>query len=88
VITSHKTILSGSLDDLRRTVEKLSLDQEPHEYQAGTRLRELAVALAMQAGFNVNIHASRGLGESRVGVAPSLRRLDLSGVGPACRVDY
>jgi hypothetical protein len=55
VITSHKTILSGSLDDLRRTVEKLSLDQEPHEYHAGTRLRELAVALAMQAGFNVSV---------------------------------
>ena len=55
MITSHKTILSGSPDDLRRTVERLSLDQEPHEYQAGTRLRELAVALAMQAGFNVSV---------------------------------
>lgn len=55
MITSHKTILSGSPDDLRRMVEKLSLDQEPHEYQAGTRLRELAVALAMQAGFNVSV---------------------------------
>jgi hypothetical protein len=55
VITSQKTILSGSPDDLRRTVEKLALDQESHEYQAGTRLRELAVALAMQAGFNVSV---------------------------------
>jgi hypothetical protein len=55
VITCHKTILSGSPDDIRRTVEKLSLDQEPHEYQAGTRLRELAVALAVQAGFNVSV---------------------------------
>ncbi len=55
MITSHKTILSGSSDDLRRTVEKLSLDQEPHEYQAGERLRELAIALAMQAGFNVSV---------------------------------
>ena len=55
MITSHKTILSGSPDDLRRMVEKLSLDQEPHEYEAGTRLRELAVALAMQAGFNVSV---------------------------------
>ena len=55
MITSHKTILSGSLDDLQRTVEKLSLDQEPHEYRAGTRLRELAVALAMQAGFSVSV---------------------------------
>jgi len=55
VITSHKTILTGSPDDLQRTVERLSLDQEPHEYQAGTRLRELAVALAMQAGFNVSV---------------------------------
>jgi len=55
VITSHKTILSGSLDDVRRTVEQPSLDQEPHEHQADTRLRELAVALAMQAGFNVSV---------------------------------
>ena len=55
MITSHKTILSGSLDDVRRTVEQLSLDQEPHEHQADTRLRELAVALAMQAGFNVSV---------------------------------
>jgi hypothetical protein len=55
VITCHKTILSGSLDDIRRTVEKLSLDQEPHEYKAGMRLRELAVALAIQAGFNVSV---------------------------------
>src|SRR5204862_499943 len=47
--------LSGSLDDIRRTVEKLSLDQEPHEYKAGMRLRELAVALAMNAGFNVSV---------------------------------
>jgi len=55
VITSHKTILTGSPDDLQRTVERLSLDQEPHEYQAGARLRELAVALAMQDGFNVSV---------------------------------
>lgn len=55
MITSQKTILSGSPDDLRRKVEALALDQEPHEYQAGMRLRELAVELAMQAGFNVSV---------------------------------
>jgi hypothetical protein len=55
VITSHKTILTGSPDDLRRTLEKLVLDQEPREYQAGTRLRELAIELAMQSGFNVAV---------------------------------
>lgn len=55
MITSHKTILSGSREYLQRKVEGLSLDQEPHEYQAGTRLRELAVELAMQAGFNVSV---------------------------------
>ena len=55
MITSHKTILSGSPDDLRRTVERLALDQEPHEYKAGMRLRELAVALAAHAAFNVSV---------------------------------
>jgi hypothetical protein len=70
VIASHKTILSGSPDDLRRTVEKLDLDQEPHEYQAGTRLRELAVALAMQAGFNVAVISYEdGSQELEVGLA-------------------
>jgi hypothetical protein len=55
VITSHKTILSGSPDDLRRKVETLAPGQEPHVYQAGTRLRELAVTLAMQAGLRVSM---------------------------------
>jgi hypothetical protein len=70
VITCHKTILSGSPDDLRRTVERLSLDQEPHEYQAGTRLRELAVTLATQAGFNVSVVSYEdGSQELEVGLA-------------------
>jgi hypothetical protein len=54
VITIQKSRLSGSLDDLQRTVEDLARDQGPHEYLAGTRLRELAVALAMQADLHVS----------------------------------
>lgn len=53
--SSCKTILSRSPDDIRRTVDELALDQEPHEYQAGTRLRELTVSLAMQPGFSVSV---------------------------------
>ena len=55
VITSHKTILSGSSDDPPADGGKAFLDQGPHEYQAGERLRELAIALAMQAGFDVSV---------------------------------
>jgi hypothetical protein len=55
MITSQKTILSGSPSDIRRTVEELAFDQEPHEHQAGARLRELAVSLAMQPGFSVSV---------------------------------
>ena len=54
MITIQKSRLSGSLDDLQRTVEYLALDQGPQEYQAGTRLRELAIALAMQADLHVS----------------------------------
>jgi hypothetical protein len=54
VITIQKARLSGSLDDLQQTVEYLARDQEPREYLAGTRLRELAVALAMQADLHVS----------------------------------
>jgi hypothetical protein len=54
VITIQKSRLSGSLDDLQRAVEDLACDQGPHEYLAGTRLRELAVALATQADLHVS----------------------------------
>ena len=55
MITVQKARLSGSLGDLQRKVEDLVRDQGPHEYLAGTRLRELAVALAMQADLNVSV---------------------------------
>jgi hypothetical protein len=55
VITIQKFRLSGSLDDLQRKVEELACDQAPHEYLTGTRLRELAVALAMQADLHVSV---------------------------------
>jgi hypothetical protein len=54
VITIQKSRLSGSLDDLQRKVEDLARDQGSHEYLAGTRLRELAVALALQADLHVS----------------------------------
>jgi len=54
VITIQKSRLSGSLDDLQRKVEDVARDQESHEYLAGTRLRELAIALAMQADLHVS----------------------------------
>lgn len=54
MITIQKSRLSGSLDDLQRTVEYLARDQGPQEYLAGTRLRELAIALAMQADLHVS----------------------------------
>jgi hypothetical protein len=53
VITIQKSRLSGSLDDLQRKVEDLARDQGPQEYLAGTRLRELAVALATRADLHV-----------------------------------
>jgi hypothetical protein len=54
VITIQKSRLTGSLDDLQRTVEYLARDQGPQEYLASTRLRELAVALATQADLHVS----------------------------------
>lgn len=54
MITIQKSHLSGSRDDLQRTVEYLARDQESQEYLAGTRLRELAIALAMQADLHVS----------------------------------
>ena len=55
MITIQKAHLSGSFDDLQRTVEDLACDQGPREYLAGTRLRELAIALAMQADLRVSV---------------------------------
>jgi hypothetical protein len=55
VITIRKALLKGSLDDLQRKVEDLACDQGPQEYITGTRLRELAVALAMQTDLCVSV---------------------------------
>ena len=55
MIIIQKTLLSGTLDALQRKVEETARDQGPHEYIAGTRLRELAVALAMQLDFRVSV---------------------------------
>jgi hypothetical protein len=55
VITIQKALISGTLDDLQRKVEELARDQGPYEYMAGTRLRELAVALAMHDDLRVSV---------------------------------
>lgn len=55
MITIHKVLLDGTPDDLQRKVEELARDQGPYEYLAGTRLRELAVALAMHDDLRVSV---------------------------------
>ena len=55
MITIQKSRLSGSFDDLQRKVEDLARDQGPQEYLADTRLRELAIALAMQPDLHVSM---------------------------------
>jgi hypothetical protein len=57
LITINKVLLSGSLGDVQRKVEELACDLGSDEYLAGTRLRELAVALAMHADFDVSVVA-------------------------------
>src|SRR5919108_5346977 len=55
MITVNKRLLSGTPDDVRATVEDLARDQDHLEYLAGTRLRELAVKLAMCDGLGVSV---------------------------------
>ena len=55
MITVNKQMLSGTPDDVRRTVEDLARDQDDPEYLAGTWLRELAVKLAACDGLTVSV---------------------------------
>jgi hypothetical protein len=55
VIAIRKALLRGPLDDLQGKVEDLARDQGSQEYMTGTRLRKLAVALAMQADLRVSV---------------------------------
>jgi hypothetical protein len=54
LITLNKVLLSGSPADVQRKVEELACDLGSDAYIAGTRLRELAVALALHADFDVS----------------------------------
>jgi hypothetical protein len=44
--TTQTTLSSGTYDNVLAQVEALARRLEPHDYQSGTWLRELAVALA------------------------------------------
>jgi hypothetical protein len=46
--------LSGTPEDVRRTMEDLARDQDDHEYLDGARFRQLAVQLATRDGLAVS----------------------------------
>jgi hypothetical protein len=54
MITMNWQLLSGTPEDVRRTMEDLARDQDDHEYLDGTRFRELAVQLATRDGLAVS----------------------------------
>lgn len=54
MITMNRQLLSGTPEDIRRTMEDLARDQDDHEYLDGTRFRELAVKLATRDGLTVS----------------------------------
>jgi hypothetical protein len=54
MITVHKQLLRGALDDVRTTVEHLARGQGYLGYLAGTWLRELAIELAAYDGLTVS----------------------------------
>lgn len=55
MITVRKDRLSGTPDEVSEKVEELSRGMALHEYMAGTRLRALAVELAMYPGLTVSV---------------------------------
>jgi hypothetical protein len=58
VITIRKTLINGTLVELRWKVEELACDLSPREYLAGTMLRELAVELATRGDLEVSVVTS------------------------------
>jgi hypothetical protein len=54
MITMNRQLLSGTPEDVRRTMEDLARDQDDHEYLDGTRFRELAVLLATRDDLAVS----------------------------------
>ena len=70
----HTTLRSGTYDDVHAQVEQLARDLEPHDYLAGTWLRELAIALAQNDELVVSVATYDGGGqelEVRLANAPS-----------------
>lgn len=51
----HKTVLSGSPADVSRKLGEACRGMIPYEYDASTRLRELAMELAGRENVNVTI---------------------------------
>jgi hypothetical protein len=54
MVAMNRQLLSGTPDEVRRTMEDLARDQDDHEYLDGTRFRELAVRLATRHGLTVS----------------------------------
>ena len=54
MITMNRQLLSGTPEDVRRTMEDLARDQDDPEYLDGARFRELAVQLATRDGLAVS----------------------------------
>jgi hypothetical protein len=52
--TMNRQPLSGTPEDIRRTMEDLACEQDNHQYLAGARFRELAVQLATRDGLAVS----------------------------------
>ena len=54
MFTMNRQLLSGTPEDVRRTMEDLARDQDDHQYLDGARFRELAVQLATRDGLAVS----------------------------------
>ena len=54
MVAMNRQLLSGTPDEVRRTMEDLARGQDDHEYLDGTRFRELAVELAARHGLTVS----------------------------------
>lgn len=54
MIIMNRQLLSGTPEDVQRTMEDLARDQDDHEYLDAARFRELAVQLATPDGLAVS----------------------------------
>jgi hypothetical protein len=60
MITVLKEPLKGTPDDIQAKLEQLAAGQDHREYLAGTRLRELALKLALHNGLDVSVAVYEG----------------------------